>query len=206
MLIGRSCTRLLLIAVLMLAPALSQNAAPNFTVSRFPLPLPAPIRFPNLGFPSLTRAAGMIFSGTVTGIEHRVGHYRAGDYDGHPETENPDSIAITFHVENAILGVNPGEYLTIRQWTGVWSSGQRYRVGERLLLFLYPPSKLGLTSCVGGGLGRFDVDPRGRVWLSALHRSAFRKDPILGGKSQASFDDFALAVRRAAVEQDGEEK
>ena len=148
----------------------------------------------------------MIFSGTVTGIEHRAGRYRVGDYDGHLENDYPENVVITFHVENAIRGVNPGEYLTIRQWMGVWSSGQRYRVGERLLLFLYPPSKLGLTSCVGGGLGRFDVDPRGRVWLSALHRSAFRKDPILGGKSQARFNDFVLAVRRAAVKENGEEK
>ena len=79
--------------------------------------------------------------------------------------------------------------------------GQRYRVGERVLLFLYPPSKLGLTSCVGGRMGRFTVDPWGRVLLSAQHLSAFRADPVLGGKSRVRFSDFALAVRRASEEE-----
>ncbi|GAC1428679.1 MAG: hypothetical protein NVS1B11_11280 [Terriglobales bacterium] len=41
----------------------------------------------------------------------------------------------------------------------------RYFVGERLLLFLYPPSKLGLTSPVGGSLGRFNLDSAGNVAL-----------------------------------------
>jgi hypothetical protein len=175
----------------MLAPALSQDAALDFPLPRLPLPPPVPV-----GFPNIARAAGMIFSGAVTSIEHR-----AGRYDGRLENDHPESVAITFHVENAIRGVTPGEYLTIYQWMGVWSSGQRYRVGEHVLLFLYPPSKLGLTSCVGGGLGRFDIDPWGRIPLSPHHRSAFRTDPLLGGKSQASFNDFALAVRRASGEE-----
>jgi hypothetical protein len=69
-----------------------------------------------------------------------------------------------------------------------------------VLLFLYPPSKLGLTSCVGGTIGRFAIDPWGRVLLSAQHLAAFRADPVLGGKSRLRFSDFALAVRRASEE------
>ena len=80
----------------------------------------------------------------------------------------------------------------------LWSGAQRYRVGERVLLFLYPPSKLGLTSCVGGAVGRFTIDPRGRVLLSAQHLSAFRTDPVLGGKSRVTFIDFAMAVQRSS--------
>jgi hypothetical protein len=109
-------------------------------------------------------------------------------------------VAITFHIENAIRGTAAGETLTISQWIGLWSGGQRYRVGERVLLFLYPPSKLGLTSSIGGGMGRFTIDPWGRVLLSAQHLSAFRADPVLGGKSRATVSDFALAVRRASEE------
>jgi len=45
----------------------------------------------------------------------------------------------------------------------LWSFGLRYRRGERALLFLYPPSRLGLTSWVGGPLGRFAVDSTGSV-------------------------------------------
>jgi len=141
--------------------------------------------------PLLARSAGMIFSATVTGIAR------------HPATSAQafETVAITFRVENSIRGATPGEDLTVTQWMGLWSSGQRYRIGQRALLFLYPPSKLGLTSCVGGPMGRFAIDPRGRVLLSAQQFSAFRQDSVVGGKSRVSFRDFALAVRQAAGEE-----
>jgi hypothetical protein len=157
-----------------------------------------PVAFPprlvppgTIGLAQISRAAGIIFSGTVTGIERRAA--RGGN--------TVETVAIAFRVENAIRGATPGETLTISQWMGLWSSGQRYRVGERVLLFLYAPSKLGLTSCVSAPMGRFAIDPRGRVLLSAQHLSAFRADPVLGGKSRVRFSDFALAVRRASDEE-----
>jgi hypothetical protein len=135
------------------------------------------------GFVDLTRAAGKIFSGTVTAISPN------------PSTsQGLETVSITFHIDQAIRGVVTGQDLTISQWMGAWSSGQRYRLREHLLLFLYPPSKLGLTSCVGGDLGRFTFDSVGRILLSARHRSAFRADPILSSKSHATFSEFALAV------------
>ena len=154
----------------------------------FRAPLP-PLRV--VGFPPFVRAAGTIFSGTVTKIERRpatAGH-------------SVETVAVTFRIENALRGAMPGQDLTITQWIGLWSSGQRYRVGERVLLFLYPVSKLGLTSCVGGTLGRFAVDRSGWVLLTAQHTAAFGRDPVLGGKSRARFGDFALAVRHAGEEE-----
>ena len=133
----------------------------------------------------------MIFSATVTGIAYRP---TAGG-------QAIETVAITFHVENAIRGATPGQEVTIRQWIGLWSSGQRYRTGERALFFLYSPSKLGLTSCVGWPMGRFNLDPQGRVLLSAQQLSAFQLDPVLGGMSRVSFHDFALAVRQATEEE-----
>ena len=150
------------------------------------LPLPGVF-----GFPQVVRAAGMIFSGTVTKIERRPA--TAG--------QSVETVAVTFRIEIALRGATPGEDLTITQWIGLWSSGQRYRVGERVLLFLYPASKLGLTSCVGGPLGHFAIDRAGQVLLTAQQLSAFRKDPVLGGKSRARFGDFALAVRHAGEEE-----
>ncbi len=150
-----------------------------------------PIRTPVMEFPGFTRAAGMIFSGTVKSIERRPA----------TRAQAVETVAVTFHVENAIRGVTPGEDLTIFQWIGLWSSGQRYRVGEQLLLFLYPPSKLGLTSCVAGSMGRFTMDAQGRVLLSAQHLSAFRQDPVLGGKSRVRFRDFTRAVLQAGEEE-----
>lgn len=75
------------------------------------------------------------------------------------------SVRLTFRVDRAIRGVRKGQSLTIREWAGLWNSGERYRVGERVLLFLYPPSKLGLTSPVGGAKGRLPIDSEGRVIL-----------------------------------------
>ena len=109
------------------------------------------------------------------------------------------TVAITFHVERAIRGVRPGQNLTIRQWIGLWASGQRYRVGEHVLLLLYPPSKLGLTSSVAGPMGRFAIDPLGRILLSDEHLAAFRRDPTLGGKSRASLSEFAQAVKHTRL-------
>jgi len=144
-----------------------------------------------IGFPLIARAAGTIFSGTVMAVARRPA----------PHGQSLETVAITFHVQNAIRGATPGQDLTITQWMGLWSGGQRYRVGERVLLFLYPPSKLGLTSSVGGDMGRFSVDLWGRVLLSAQHFSAFRADPVLGGKSRVTVSDFAMAIRRASLEE-----
>jgi hypothetical protein len=145
----------------------------------------------NLGFREMTRAAGMIFSGTVTKVQR------------HSATtgQSVETIAITFHVETAIRGVIPNADLTISQWAGLWSSGQRYRIGERVLLFLYPPSKVGLTSCIAGPTGLFHIDPWGRIQLSAQHMSLLRRDSALGGKSRLAVGDFASAVRRASEEE-----
>ena len=209
---GRSCTCLLAVSVLILAPAFlrgqpsSGNPDPEFAIPLPPhvgqpptldprrprLPITPPGTPPGtIGFPLIARAAGTIFSGTVTSIVPR------------PATRGQavETVAITCPINNAIRGATPGEDLTISQWIGLWSGGQRYRVGERVLLFLYPPSKLGLTSCVAGGMGRFTIDPWGRVLLSAQHLSAFRADPVLGGKSRVRFSDFAWAVRRATEEE-----
>jgi hypothetical protein len=133
----------------------------------------------------------MIFSGRVTAIA-RV-----------PASQNSplETVTVTFHVERALRGVTMGQDLTISQWIGVWSSGQHYRIGERLVLFLYPPSRLGLTSSVAGPVGRFALDSAGRVLLSTQHVSAFRTDLVLSGKSRISLDAFAQAVRLVGGEE-----
>lgn len=155
--------------------------SPEFRVYR-----PDPI-----AFPEMIRVAGLIFSGTVIRIERQ------------PATpgQSVETVKVTFRVDNALRGATPGDTLTISQWIGLWSSGQRYRVGEHILLFLYAPSKLGLTSSVAGSLGRFPIDPGGRILVSPQQLSALQKDPVLGGKSRLRFSDFAWAVRRASEEE-----
>ena len=203
--LGRICSCLLMLASFALPhPAGGQSnrslsvsvresaVSPEYTLT--PRRPQAPIIF---GFPQLARAAGLIFSGHVTAISHAPSSGQSSELS----PEHVEAVAITFHVEQAIRGVIPGEDLTISQWTGLWASGQRYQVGEHVLLFLYPQSKLGLTSRVGGPLGRFRVDPLGRVLLSPQHISVFGASPVVHGRSQIPFNEFAKAVRQASGEE-----
>jgi hypothetical protein len=156
------------------------------------LPSPAPPIHRNpapgpIGFTQFAASSGMIFSGTVTAVSHGSAK---GEY----------ATAITFKVNRAIRGVSAGQNLTIHEWAGLWSHGERYRVGEHILLFLYSPSRLGLTSPVAGGAGRFAMSSKGEILLSPQHIQIFANDPVLGGKIIASYDDVMRAVQRIGVE------
>jgi hypothetical protein len=91
--------------------------------------------------------------------------------------------------------------LTILEWLGLWSSGQRYAVGEHVLLFLYPASKLGLTSAVGGALGQFRLDSASGILPSERQLAAFQADPLFAGRSRIALNDLAQALRQAVGEQ-----
>ncbi|MGH9500297.1 MAG: hypothetical protein ACRD3L_14240 [Terriglobales bacterium] len=120
---------------------------------------------------SLTLRSGYIFSGTVRSVQRVV-------------PQNAYSVAvmrITFHVDKGLRGTRTGQTLVVREWAGLWQSGDHYRPGERVMLFLYPPSKLGLTSPVGGAFGRFPVDPNGQVIVEPGrpgHTHAHSREPI----------------------------
>ncbi len=160
------------------------------------LPRPYPIAPGTIGaqqnvLQQLVRVAGMIFSGRVTLIGH------ATSLSGPDHT----STAITFQVEHAIRGTSPNQTLTIHEWAGLWTRGERYHVGDRVLLFLYTPGKLGLTSPVGGAMGRFPLDSQGKVVMSPAYIAIFATDPMLGGKTVVPYADFALAMRRYSREE-----
>jgi hypothetical protein len=168
-------------------PAIAQEARDSNTLLQIP------------SLRQLTRNSGYIFAGTVTAVE-RVAPV------------GPNEVAtmrITFRVEQAIRGVRTGQTLVIREWTGLWESGKRYHTGEHLLLFLYRPSKLGLTSPVGGSLGRFAIDSNDQVILNPERADALSSDPALSdpaietglrGKSRWSSRELVRAIRRAAEE------
>jgi hypothetical protein len=120
----------------------------------------------------------MVFAGTVIKVEH------------FSSTNAPGVTKVSFRVETAIRGTRRGQILKINEWEGLWNSGERYQVGERVLLFLYPKSRLGLTSPVGGALGRYRFDDAGRVLMQG---TTGRPRPV-------RLQDLAAAVRRAARE------
>lgn len=183
-----------------LAPNLGQlRYSPPIAPVRIPVPnLPRPYPmapgttvYRQLVFRQLARAAGIIFSGSVTSIGS------ASSATG----QSPPSTSVTFLVEHAMRGASVGQSLTIHEWAGLSTGGEHYRVGERVLLFLYAPSKLGLTSPVGGAMGRFAMDSEGNIVMSDQHVAILAADPSLGRKTLIPYADFALAVRRASGEQ-----
>src|SRR5512138_1415412 len=96
----------------------------------------------------LTQSAGIIFRGTVTSVERAA-----------PTRQNQlETMQVCFRVAENLRGTKTGSTLCIREWAGLWTSRDRYRPGQQLGLFLYPPSRLGLTSPVGGNEGRFAIE------------------------------------------------
>ena len=99
----------------------------------------------------LAREAGIVFSGEVILIQAE----RAA------ATGEIGIVRVSFRVTDGLRGATTGQVLTISEWAGLWTMGDRYRIGETLVLFLYPPSdELGLTTTVSG--------PRGHVPLSEV--------------------------------------
>jgi hypothetical protein len=143
--------------------------------------------------PPLTRSAGYIFAGTVQSVE-RVA----------PKGNGVTTVQISFHVDQAMLGVQAGQTLAIREWAGLWELGERYRSGERVLLFLYPPSKLGLTSPVRGPSGRFRIGPNGQVVVDPRRIGVPIRRPGMGdrlsGTTSVNPRDLVRLLRSAEEE------
>ena len=122
----------------------------------------------------MVRSSGMIFAGVVLQVRR----------------SDSGATQITFRVETAIRGVRREQTVRISEWNGLWNSGERYVTGERVMLFLYPQSKLGLTSPVGGTTGRYSVNAAGQVVVPAP----------LNGTHPVPLKTFKAAITRALQE------
>ena len=109
-------------------------------------------------FQETVRRAGLIFEGIVISVQPEWG-------TGGAQPKIPLAYRVAFQVKRGVRGVPAGTRLVIREWAGLWPArAQHYRVGEHAFLFLYPPSRGGLTSTVGGTKGKLAVRG-GRVVL-----------------------------------------
>jgi len=184
------CSKLVVVALvftLISLPSLAEQP------SRLELPaIPPGAAYPQHLSP-LTLSAGYIFAGTVKSIA------RAS-----PNKNNVATVQINFHVDQGMRGVRTGQALTIREWAGLWASGERYRIGERVLLFLYPPSKLGLTSPVQGSMGRLRIGSDGRVGVDPRRTACCVSRPAAaatsGGITRVSPVEFVRFLRAAEKE------
>ncbi len=119
----------------------------------------------------LSRRAGMIFAGTVlaagaqTVTDQTVTSQTVINQTAATDRLAPGTtpaVQLTFHVDEAIAGVERGQVLTIHEWAGAWSMHRPMSKGQHFLIFSYPPSRLGLTSPVGGSLGQVALDASGQ--------------------------------------------
>ena len=84
--------------------------------------------------------AGVIFLGTVAEVRRR------------PAAEGGAGVVeVEFAVDRGMRGASTGSRYVLREWAGLWEgTDERYRVGQRRLMLLYPPGASGLSSPVGG--------------------------------------------------------
>src|SRR3954469_22175481 len=130
----------------------------------------------------LVHSAGIIFSGRVLRIEHLANG-----------SGTPALVQVTFQVERALRGCNAGDTIQIAEWAELWARGDRYRVGQSLVLLLYPRNAAGLTSPVAGELGTFVLGPEGLLCLTPQQTRLLSQS---GGRSVGNSLDEPSAGQR----------
>ena len=145
----------------------------------------------------LSRRAGMIFAGTVltaatqTAITQTVTAQTAAP-DRAVSAVAP-MVQLSFHVDQAIAGVEQGQILTIHEWAGAWSMHRPMSSGQHILIFLYPLSRLGFTSPVGGSLGQVALESSGKN----VSNSGQKPPPPIGLQNESSPQPLVLADTRS---------
>jgi hypothetical protein len=138
----------------------------------------------------LSRRAGMIFAGTVLTAAAQTLTSQTAATDRLAPGTTP-AVQLSFRVDEAIAGVERGQVLIVHEWAGAWSMHRPMGKGQHFLIFLYPPSRLGLTSPVGGSLGQVALDPSGQN-VSFVH--VVRKDAQNGDAQNPNAPKPAAAV------------
>jgi len=148
----------------------------------------------------MSRRAGMIFVGTVLNAAAQTVTTDRATPGATP------AVQLSFRVEEAIAGVDRGQILTIHEWAGAWSMHRPMSKGQHVLIFLYPLSRLGFTSPVGGSLGQVALDPSGENVIE-------RKPAAIGVRNTSSTQprrplatailvQLERAIRRARSEEE----
>lgn len=143
----------------------------------------------------VSRRAGMIFAGTVL-----IAAPQAPVSDRTASGTTP-TVQLSFRVDQAIAGVEAGQVLTIREWVGARRRQRPMSGGQHVLIFLYPRSRLGLTSPVRGPLGQIALDPSGQYVSKQelrLRTQVFPKAPV--DSKSVSVIQLERAIRSAREE------
>ncbi|MGB9084242.1 MAG: hypothetical protein WCB56_05085 [Terriglobales bacterium] len=162
----------------------------------------------------MSRRAGMIFAGTVIAAPDPIVTTPTSATQADPAARSAagptPAVQLSFRVDEAIAGVEPGQVVTIHEWAGSWFMHPPMSKGQRFLLFLYPTSRLGLTSPVGGSLGQIALDATGKSIVerqverppaAVVRRSAASSPPVAPANQPAvTVVQLARAIRSARTE------
>jgi hypothetical protein len=118
----------------------------------------------NVSLDKMNFSAGTVFAGRVIKVVRVNG------------TE-PAFVRVQFLVDEAVRGCKAGEIVTVNEWIGLWTHGDRYREGQRVVLLLYPPSEAGLSSPVAGDIGNFHVGSDGLFRVTPLQAPLLSSRP-----------------------------
>jgi len=146
---------------------------------------------------AMSRLAGVIFAGQVSAVRRLDG---AGGATG--------VVEIEFAVEDAVRGVSGGAY-TLREWAGLWTANEPFRVGERYLMLLRAPGAAGLSSPVGGADGAIPIRAGRQVdlrWIAArvARPVAYRAEQVMrAGSAPGAVRANAVVAGAAQVDMAG---
>ena len=127
-----------------------------------------------LGLPVQAQRGGLAAPQTLVDLVDRAGVIVQGQVvlahvEPHPDFPSLTSVVVTLRVKETLKG-QAGDTFTFRQY--VWDLRDRYSAagyqkGSEVVLFLTPPSDVGLSSPVGLGQGRFRIvrDEKGNEYL-----------------------------------------
>jgi hypothetical protein len=105
------------------------------------------------------------------------------------------AVQLSFRVDEAIAGVQQGQILTINEWAAAWAMHRPMLIGQHILVFLYTPSRLGLTSPVGGSLGQVDLDARGKNVAAHALKTGQLQSKVLPGTSGPDITENVTVVQ-----------
>lgn len=142
----------------------------------------------------MTEQSGSIVRGTVVVVA----------LEPHPDFPNISTLRVTLQVSDSIYGT-AGPQSSFRIYLSAGKFAQRavkparadYRVGDEVLLFLYPNSRYGLTSPVGGEQGRFRVIREGE--RSLVINPLGNRGLFEGVETRAQAQGIPLTTRQRAL-------
>src|SRR5512143_3307016 len=119
------------------------------------------------------------------------GRVLSAKVEPHPEYSNLTTVVVQFQVEDNLKGA-ASKIVGFRQY--LWDVRARYgsggyRKGDEMLLFLRPPSRLGLTSPAGLEQGRFEISRQANGKAVAIN----------GHQNMGLFEGLAESARAKRV-------